>query len=174
LNRSLASPAKIVAVALLLIPIIGRAEDERSDEPKVKSREDSRIDHAEIDSRTESAIDRGLRWLAERQNQDGSFGNQQEYPVAYTTLSGLAFLASGSVPDRGRFARNVKMAQEYILARQIVSGLISDKQLYSHGFATLFLAEIYGMEMSDRDRERVRRALAQAVNLLERVQLPSG
>ncbi|MHC4601195.1 MAG: prenyltransferase/squalene oxidase repeat-containing protein, partial [Planctomycetota bacterium] len=67
-----------------------------------------------------------------------------------------------------------RAAQEYILKQQGLQGLITDRQMYSHGFATLFLAEIYGMTPTRQNKEKVRRALARAVSLLERVQLDSG
>ena len=47
-----------------------------------------------------NAVRKGLRWLAKRQNTDGSFDHGS---VAITALSGLAFVAGGNLPHQGRY-----------------------------------------------------------------------
>ena len=42
--------------------------------------------------------------------------------------------------------------------------------MYSHGFATLFLAEIYGMTGDEQVKEKLQRA----VRLIEKTQNPEG
>ncbi len=57
-----------------------------------------------------TAIDDGLDKLAARQNNDGSFGSDTELfgrDPAVAALSGLAFLASGSLPGRGRYGNAI-------------------------------------------------------------------
>ena len=133
------------------------------------------------------AADRALEWLNTRQRPDGAWHcdigfklnntyhveNANKAHVGVTALGGTAFLASGSVPGRGPYAKNVEKALEYVLSKQHPrSGFISahGTRMYSHAFATLFLAEVYGMT---RD-ERVRNALQRAVEFTYKAQNKQG
>ena len=52
------------------------------------------------------AIQRGLQWLARNQANDGSWrnaGGYGTYPAAMTGLAGMAMIASGSTPTRGKY-----------------------------------------------------------------------
>ncbi|MHC4778283.1 MAG: prenyltransferase/squalene oxidase repeat-containing protein [Planctomycetota bacterium] len=108
-----------------------------------------------------AAIDRGLAFLAKYQGEDGAWKNVIGYKlnteyrrtgegdhVGVTALAGMAFLANGHLPTRGKYARNVRKALDFVLACvDPNNGFITYKQtrMYSHAFAALFLAEIYGM-----------------------------
>jgi prenyltransferase beta subunit len=118
---------------------------------------------------TVKAIRQGLDYLASRQNPDGSFrGDLYRRNVAVISLAGLAFMANGSVPGRGRYGRAIERAVSYVLKHAQDSGYIyaaagaSHGPMYGHGFATLFLAEIYGT-MSEGE---VRDKLVKAVRLI--------
>ncbi|MEE3055378.1 MAG: hypothetical protein VYB34_16725, partial [Planctomycetota bacterium] len=67
----------------------------------------------------EASIKKGLSYLARAQESDGSYGkstwSSNVYPTAMTSLSGLAFLASGSTPTRGPYARNLQKITSYLL-----------------------------------------------------------
>src|SRR5438552_2426907 len=64
----------------------------------------------------QDAIDAGLDYLARRQNPNGSFGTgQYAENVAITSLAGLAFMAGGHQPDRGRYGSHVTKAVKNIL-----------------------------------------------------------
>jgi hypothetical protein len=124
-------------------------------------------------------IDRGLAWLAGRQNEDGGFGTDaMRGNAAICGLSGMAFVAGGSTPGRGPYGDHVQRAVDYLLARSQPSGLICESPLspitpgpmYSHGFATLFLAECYGMS----PRREFREKLASAVALIITTQNKEG
>jgi hypothetical protein len=117
------------------------------------------------------AIDRGLRWLAAQQKSDGSFGSGSQYGrhVGITALAGLAFVSEGSVPGRGPYAKNVESSLDFILRScSPQSGLIAAETsygpMYGHGFAALFLAEIYGMSPRPDLREKLQKAVALIVN----------
>lgn len=123
------------------------------------------------------AIDRGLNLLASRQDEDGSFGSGgYSRNVAVCGLSGMAFMSAGSTPGRGPFGRQVEKCIDFILANTQDSGFItvpsasSHGPMYGHGFATLFLAECYGMTM----RHDVREKLSAAVNLIVNTQNNEG
>src|SRR3954452_1961005 len=65
------------------------------------------------------AAERGLHFLAKQQIDDGSFGNAgYSHNVAVCALAGMAFMSSGSTPDRGPFGKSVSRALEYLLANE--------------------------------------------------------
>jgi squalene cyclase len=127
---------------------------------------------------TQLAINRGLEFLSLAQHEDGSFGSGSNYRrhVAVTALAGIAFLAAGNTPNRGKYGRNVEKAVQFILNNTDPTGLISTQEarphnpMYGHGFATLFLAEVYGMTQ----RTDVREKLKLAVNLIVTTQNNDG
>lgn len=122
---------------------------------------------------TRRAVQNGLQWLAARQQPDGSFGGREGYAqnVGVAGLAGMAFLASGSTPDRGPYGRHVTAVVDFLLARTQPDGYIisgeknrSHGPMYGHGFATLFLAEAYGMLERDDFRPRLSKAVQLIVN----------
>lgn len=139
------------------------------------------------DPETVKAVDKGLRWLADRQNDDGSwtgaigFKLNQDYEiekvgvphVGVTALAGMAFLAGGHLPGRGEYGDVVARATDFVISCvDDTSGFISayGSRMYSHAFATLFLAEVVGMTQ----RADVREKLQRAVDLIVRSQNAKG
>ena len=125
----------------------------------------------------QSAINRGLEFLAASQHEDGSFGSTSMYRqnVAVTALAGIAFLSAGHTPGCGKYGKTVDRAVDFILASTNPSGFINVESvehgpMYGHGFATLFLAEVYGM----RRRADIREKLKLAVNLIVNSQNKEG
>jgi hypothetical protein len=123
-----------------------------------------------IKPETQAAIDKGLAWLADRQGDDGAFGDSRSTlgyhrNVAVVSLAGMAFLSSGSTPGRGPYGQHVGRAASYVLAATDESGFICDPAhtshgpMYDHGFATLFLAECYGMSPDSEIRDKLSRAV---------------
>lgn len=115
------------------------------------------------------AVDKGLAFLVERQLEVGSFGTSgYARNVAVCGLSGMAFLANGSTPTRGPYAEQINRCIEYLLSQTSDAGFIaapdatSRGPMYGHGFATLFLCEVYGMSAQAELRDR----LGQAVELI--------
>jgi len=125
---------------------------------------------SEITPALATSIEKGLVWLAERQAADGSFGSLSHYGphVGITGLTGIAFLADGSTPGRGRYGDVVDKCLSFMLTQSTESGLLaaetSHGPMYGHGFATLFLAETYGMTHRPDVREALRRAVRLVVN----------
>ena len=134
----------------------------------------------EITPELDASIANGLAFLASQQNADGSFGDGAwGRGVAVTSLAALAFMADGHMPGRGQYGEQVRLAMEYVLGRSQESGLLADDQapspMYGHGFAALFLGEIYGMSGGDEAlQERLHEALVKAVRLIERSQNDEG
>jgi len=127
----------------------------------------------EITPQTQKAIERGLAYLASIQAGDGSwplYGSEGNTGI--TALAGLAFLSGGNLPGRGKYGANVERATEYILKNTRRDGYITagNSRMYEHGFAALFLAEVYGMTGNPEVKEKLR----SAVTLIERTQNPEG
>ena len=127
---------------------------------------------------TDQAIRKGLRSLSEVQRADGAFGSgPYRKNVAVTALCGMSFIAGGSTPNRGPYGEVVRQALEFVLSRAEPSGyIVSEEQsighgpMYGHGFATLFLAELYGMS----PRTDVRNTLDRATRLIVDTQNSEG
>ncbi len=133
----------------------------------------------------QGAVERGLRWLADHQNADGSWNGKVGYKlnsdyrttadgahVGVTSLACMAFLAGGHLPGRGEYGDVVERGLSSVLAAAQEDGYITSNgtRMYSHAFATLFLAEIYGMT----HRQDVRRKLQKAVDFIVTTQNEEG
>ncbi|MEZ6089672.1 MAG: prenyltransferase/squalene oxidase repeat-containing protein [Pirellulaceae bacterium] len=129
----------------------------------------------------DQAIQRGLTSLVAHQTPEGSFqdgrGTGLGRNVAVVSLAGLALLSRGSLPGRGPHAQTVDRCVDYIAkACQDDTGFIVVREsvsrgaMYGHGFATLFLAEVFGIS----NRNDLQRKLAAAVGLIVQSQNPEG
>jgi prenyltransferase beta subunit len=132
---------------------------------------------AMITPTTGRSIERGLAFLASKQHKDGAFGSGgYSRNVAVCALGGMAFMSAGSTPGRGPYGDIVDRCIDFILAHAqdggfiTVQGASSHGPMYGHGFATLFLAEAYGMTMRGDLREK----LAKAVDLIVSTQNSDG
>ncbi len=124
-----------------------------------------------INPAAQRAIDQGLQWLASRQNGDGSFGlGTHRSNAAICGLCGMALMSGGSTPGRGPYGHQVELAVDYLLSLAQPSGFIAEPTptsqgpMYSHGFATLFLAECYGMSKRAELRDKLSLAVQLIVN----------
>jgi hypothetical protein len=128
----------------------------------------------EITPELEKAVARGLEYLAKNQQADGSAGGSGFADTGITALAGVAFMAGGNLPGRGKYGENVQRCLDYVLKNAQDSGLLAENDghgvMYSHGFATLFLAEVYGMTGDENVRER----LQKAVRLIQQSQNAEG
>jgi hypothetical protein len=131
----------------------------------------------------QDAVDRGLEWLARNQGNEGAWrnsGGYGSYPAAMTGLAGMALIAGGSTPTRGRYYDNVRRAVSFLRKNADGgTGVISvaseeGRSMYGHGFATLFLASVYGMEEDVREQDRLKRVLDKAVGLIANAQSSAG
>lgn len=125
----------------------------------------------------QAAINKGLDYLAKRQLDDGAFSTGgYGRNTAVCALAGMAWLASGSTPDRGPYGTHVSHVTDYLLDHAQESGFItvegaqSHGPMYGHGFATMFLAEVDGMS----PRADLRDKLDRAVELIVRTQNDEG
>ena len=116
-----------------------------------------------IPAQVENVYNRGLKWLSLNQNQKGGWdgGHYGEEP-GVVGLCLMAFLAHGEDPNHGPYAHNIQKGISLILEKQKESNGYIGTSMYSHGFATLALAECYGMFQD----ERLAPALKKAVDLI--------
>jgi hypothetical protein len=125
----------------------------------------------------DDAIERGLKYLAKQQQADGTFRSSQlGTNPAVVGLGGMAFLSGGSSPDRGPYGKQISLAIEHLISITHADGFIAPRDgmshgpMYGHGFATLFLAEVYGMTQ----RDDLRDSLARSIDLIVRTQNSEG
>ncbi len=168
MNHSIVHPMKVLTLLapLVFLPATTPAgtQDERSLGPAP----------IEITPAQRRAVDQGLAWLAEHQNPDGSWSAKIGYKlnesyretgdgshVGVSAMAGMAFLAGGHLPGRGKYGRNVELGVNYILSACQKDGYITQNgtRMYSHAFATLFLAEIFGMTSRKDVRDKLQRAV---------------
>jgi hypothetical protein len=118
----------------------------------------------------QQAIERGLRWLAAEQHDDGGFGGgTMRGNAAISALAGMAMMAGGSTPGRGPYGGNINRCVDYLLGNTQPSGFIAGPDasrgpMYGHGFATMFLAECYGMSPKPTLRDKLAKAVKIIVN----------
>lgn len=131
-----------------------------------------------VTAETQAAIDRGLAFLARSQFDDGSFTERfSGAAVGIAALAGLALMAGGHQPGRGRYGRTVSGILDFILASGsgTTPGFLNSgdgqfgfrgqnqQAMYSHGFGCLFLSEICGMLPDPARQKKVKGMLEQAV-----------
>lgn len=136
----------------------------------------------EITPELTKAVARGMEYLVSQQQPDGSFGDgRYGKNVAVTALSCLALMADGNLPGRGTYGEQVRKGLEFVLSSSSETGLLaadaSNGPMYGHGFATLFLGEVYGMTQGGGETNisaRVHETLVRACDLIERSQNNEG
>lgn len=132
-----------------------------------------------IDEKLRASVARGHEWLAACQHKAGywdqlvgyklnsNYETLDENPlphVGVTALALMSFLAGGHLPDRGKYGDVLHRGIDFVLTCAQDDGQLTahGTRMYSHAFATLFLAEVYGMV----DRADVKRVLQRSVDLI--------
>ena len=128
-----------------------------------------------VGPQTEEAIEIGLSYLANTQNEDGSWSLQGhgervllQSNTAATGLCLLAFQGAGYTHRQHQYASTISRGIEYLMNRQQDNGdlfisedAISNRNVafYSHGIAALAMCEAYGMTQDPELREPAQRCL---------------
>ncbi len=123
-----------------------------------------------IDDDVKRSTLKAYEYLASRQNNDGSWGDNN-YPnsTAITGFALLAFMSQGNLPTEGKYAKEVAKGVRFLLAAQRDDGYLVGARggkMYDHGMATLALSQVWGMT-GDED---VKAALKKATNLIIKCQ----
>ena len=134
----------------------------------------------EITAESRQAAQDALAFLVRTQKKNGAWNGAIGYKanesymvtvedgeadhIGVTALAGMAFLAGGHVPGRGKWGNQVSRALDNILSHvgddgYITSGGTFGTRMYSHAFAALFLAEVYGMTPRTDVRARLQRVM---------------
>lgn len=129
-----------------------------------------------------AAVNKGFEALIRTQDDAGAFSSARyEKHAGITGLACLALMSDGNLPGRGTYAKNVERGLEFVLSQVNETGLIaadnSHGPMYGHGFATLFLGEIYGMTRGGPDTAlsaRIHEALVKSVRLIVNTQNEEG
>jgi hypothetical protein len=127
----------------------------------------------------EDAVQRALRWLANVQNKDGSWGSS--YPVAMTGYAVLCFLGHGDTPDSATYGPVVRRGVEFLTQTSAKNtGLMASKPgtngaCYEHGIATYALGEVYAMaRFGQKDMGLVIDSFEKGVQIILRGQTEAG
>ncbi|OGV34040.1 MAG: hypothetical protein A2020_01055 [Lentisphaerae bacterium GWF2_45_14] len=96
----------------------------------------------------EDAIEKALNWLANNQNEDGSWGVYETSKYSFTAMATLAFLAHGDTPASQKYGQVIVKALKKMLEwvdkkcnPYITSGWYS----YDHSLIAYTIAEAYGI-----------------------------
>ena len=138
------------ALTLLAAATAARAQDfaRRAEDP--------------IPAQVESMYQRGLQYLAANQNAQGGWNDSTGSEPGVVGLCVVAFLAHGEDPNHGPFAKPIRKGLDFILSQQSAGNGYIGNSMYNHGFATLALAEAYGVV----DDPKIAPALKKAVDLI--------
>jgi hypothetical protein len=110
----------------------------------------------------ETVYRKGLKYLVAKQNNDGTWSDGYGRQPGVVALAMLSILAHGEDPNYGPYAETVKRCIDAIIKAQNTSNGYIGSSMYNHGFATLGLAESYGVVQDDR----IGPALEKAVGLI--------
>ncbi len=115
-----------------------------------------------IPAQVELIYERGLRYLAEQQNEEGAWNDSTGSEPGVVGLCVAAFLAHGEDPKNGPYAENIRKGIDYIISKQsLLNGFIGTS-MYNHAFATKALAESYGVV----EHPKLAESLKQAIELI--------
>ncbi len=138
----------------------------------------SELANLEISPQAVRSVSKALDFLATQQGRDGSFsGPGGQHRAAMTGMAGLAFLSAGHTPGRGKHAKVVTKAVEFLLKLQDHEGCYADdggRSMHGHGYALHFMAEAYGMTADGELSRRLRKSVQEGVRLTARSQSPEG
>jgi hypothetical protein len=130
-----------------------------------------------------AAVKKGLDWVAKNQHRDGHWeANGGQYPSAMTGLGGMVLLMEGSTLREGKYSEKIRRAVDWLMERSQRNGLLANpnnaleagRYMYGHGFALLFLSQVYGEEEDNDRRRRLEDILTRAVDFTGKAQSTRG
>ena len=169
--------AAALLLALSFLQPIAGARGAGTRQPRAPDRLDRR-----------EAVKRGLRYLKQTQNRDGSWGRGQAGVVGITALGVLAFFAAGHELDRGTYQKVLRNGIDYLRSCSLAPnpkdpavsvipphppGYFyargdSDSKMHGHGYATQALLLAYGTGKLDKARSKdLKRKLHRAIRIIE-------
>jgi hypothetical protein len=115
------------------------------------------------------AIAEGLKWLASKQADDGSW-TLASNKFEGTGLAVLAFLGAGHTHKPGKeeglrqYTKNVDRGLKFLLLKQNRDGVIDPEEVMGQAIATAALAEAYALTSDPALRGPVQRAINQVID----------
>lgn len=135
-------------------------------------------DQPRLSASREQAIEQGLTWLAKHPLPNGVYGlGSEEGHVGISSIAGLAFLGAGSMPNEGKYGQQLDRILTFVLKSQDDAGGFaqdSTAAMYSHGYGTLFLTQVYALTDDAALRDRLREPIIRALAFTEKAQNPQG
>src|SRR5262245_36435396 len=128
------------------------------------------------------AVQKGLAWLAKQQHKDGHWSAQgDQYPTAMTAFAGMALLAEGSTPSKGKYAEPIRRAVTWLMDRSQMGGLIGDsnspgdagRYIFGHSYGMAFLSAAQA-DLPAEQRKRIKAILNRAVQFSVQAQTTRG
>lgn len=121
-----------------------------------------------ISPKVDSAIVRGLEYLALQQKANGAFEDKGPQ-IAISALSLMSFMASGHVPNDGRYGQTVRRGLDYLVEsfpEDGYVGKVDNSRMYGQGIITLAIAEAYGIEPDPARRAKMKKVLERSVQVI--------
>jgi len=130
------------------------------------------------------AVGKALDYLATQHSRvAGEYRGFQrtEYPVATTSLAGLAMLAAGVLPDEGKHSDQLIGCLNFLLdlgsrtdfLTEPGAGVGSGSRMHGHCYAILFLTQAVGSLTAEREKE-VSRVIRKGIKVIARSQSRYG
>jgi hypothetical protein len=175
---------RVAVVALLLVPALLLTRAVRAGDTGGPGQEREQ----RLNERRRESITRGCRWIASRQRDDGSFGDDKGL-LAISALSTLALMSDGSAIGRGPYGDHVRKGVEYLVrlvesnrsnADHLPEGYFhapndNSSQMHGQGFATLTLASaLASASTKDGLARRIREVVRLAVQCAQTSQTSTG
>ncbi len=125
--------------------------------------------------KSEMAVIKGLRWLQQNQNPDGSWGESTRGGM--TGLALLCLLGHGATPESQEFGLTVNKAVQWILdngakneGRLHMASSFNKNGVYEHAICAYALGEYYAITHD----ERVKEVFKQSIDYIVQGQGPGG
>ena len=179
LTKEQVPPSNLQFSPVELVAAVSRLGDDR-----MAAGRDPRVRAAVVDKEggtefTEAAVTRGLFWLANHQNEDGSWslhdfansrycqhqcngGGHTESNTAATSLALLPFLGAGQTHLYGKYQGTVAHGLAWLVSQQLPDGDLrgsGNGRMYAHGQCTIVLCEALAMTKDKSLYEPCRRAV---------------
>jgi len=128
-------------------------------------------------------VNRALEWLVKQQKDDGHWeAGGGQFASAVTGMAGINLLQEGSTLREGKYRKNIEKAVKWLMSKSQKNGLIGEPNapnmnlgyIYGHGFAVMFLSQIYGEETDQDMRRQLEDLLTRAVVFSCRAQTTRG
>jgi hypothetical protein len=172
-------------LCILFIPLVFSGRTHAADDPvrvdaqRVPATMSSRLSSASRAAamakfggkdQAERSVVRGLRWLKQHQNEDGSWAPENR--PAMTGFAMLCFLGHGEHPDSPEFGPTVKKGIDWLYTKgtefdgrlsMTHDGWGNNAGVYEHAIATYALAEYYAMTREERIAGLLKQAVTHIV-----------